>query len=281
MTLEACKKFMDWMEYGFDDLYHGKYSRAYKKKKALDLEPGCSKDRIPCEKFRVAAAEKAFEDALARAANFYPSAFVNFGAMKEIVSCGKITRAWMFFAARCLFDRLGELMGPDGLVERCIAIGQFKQLEKKIPKTGRDAAEHKAAKIEFEHKVRIFESTASHIYEVSVLVPKILRACADFCKFSPEARTPQISRLDPTEACEIARGMEEVCLFVMRYFPPSSSVTPVRFSEYAQASLLPMWTEARNNRLVKDIVREIRARKMTGPGDPKFAKMLRLNAFLA
>ena len=281
MTLEACKKFMDWMEYGYDDLYHGKYSKAYGKKKSHVLEPGCSKDRIPCEKFRVVAAEKTFEDALARAANFYPTAFEDFGAMKEIISCGKITRAWMFFAARCMFDRIGELMGPGGLVEQCVAIGPFSQFEKKIPKTSRDAVEHKAAKSEFEHKVRIFESTASHIYEVSVLVPKIVRACADFCKFSPEARNPQISRLDPIEAYELAQGMKDVCLFLERYFPPSSSVTKVRFSEYVQASLLPMWTEARNNRLVRDIVREIRARKMVGASDPKFEKMLRLNAFLA
>jgi hypothetical protein len=280
MVLEKCKRFMDLMDYGYDELYNGKYSGSYKKKVAHDLLPERSKDRLPCDKFRVDAAERTFKNALRNAETFYPTAFDDFASMKQIVSSGKVARAWTFFAARCMFDRIGELLAPGGFIDKVVANGPIKPVQKRIPKTGAEAEAHIAAKAEFEGKVAVFENAASHVHEIGVLVLKLGESCDALCKRSPEARDPQIARMDPKELVRIVKGMESTCAYLWNYFKPSPSGTKTRFSEYMQDVLLPEFAKLRDNETVRSIAEEIRSRKMDYNG-PKFERMLRLNALLA
>jgi hypothetical protein len=267
--LAAARAFMDYMDYGFDDLYHGRYSATYGRKVPDALTQGrtAAKDRIPCDTKRVEEGEANFRGALRRAEMFYPTAFESFAAMKDVIACGKTIRAWTFFVARCLFDRLGELMGPEGFLEKYLRIAPISTALGRSAKAVRDGA-------------WLFEKTGSHLHEAAVLIPKLREACLAFMTFSPEARRPQLSRRDPDEVRAIMGGMADVCLFLERHVHQSPTRRRVQFSEYAQDTLLPQWKAARDSAVLSDIVREIRSRRVTGPQDPRVASARRLNALL-
>jgi hypothetical protein len=271
---------MDFMDYGYDHLYHGRYSKAYAKKVADELGPDCSKDRIPCETRRVDEVERATKRAIERARAFYPTAFESFSSMKEIIACGKTLRAGMFFFARCLFDRIGEITSEDGFLEKVSKNGLIKKPAYEPPKDKKQADEYKKEKKIYEGKVYVFEKTASHVYEIAVLVHKLRQACADFLMRSPEARNPQITRASPEEACAIVEGMKNACDYIGRNFELITSGKAIEFSEYMQETLLPKYRSTRSSEFVRGLSAEITKRKMKDSKDPRFAKTLRLNSLI-
>jgi hypothetical protein len=179
-----------------------------------------------------------------------------------------------------MFDRIGEIMAPGGFIDKVVSNGPLQPAPKRVPKTGAEADAHKKAKDEFEGKVRVFESAASHAHEIGVLVLKLREACDALCKRSPEARDPQVARTDPKELVRIVKGMEDVSIYLLHFFKPSPSGTKTRFSEYMQDVLLPEFSKLRDNETVRSIAEEIRSRKIDYNG-PKFERMLLLNALLA
>jgi hypothetical protein len=276
MALEKCKRFMDLMDYGYDPLTHGGYSKKYKKKHGRDLRPGCLRDRLPSSK--VSTAENNYKNALLHVETFENAAFENFASTKQIIASGKTVRAYAFFLARLMFDRIGELMAPGGYVEKAISNGEIQTVPPCVPKTGVEAEAHKKAKDEFKRKVAVFEGAVSHVHEIHVLAMKLREACSVAVVLSPEAKEPQIARIPPDHFVELVSGMGDASSYLSGYFRPSNSVWKNRFLGASQRLYRPQWTSILENGTIRSIVREIHSRNMT---DSKFEKVLRLNALLA